>query len=91
MQGGLIGGTWLAPPLGRDRRCAGLCRKALISSRQPSLWKGLGPFSACSPQLCIPVEPFPSQLMLRGETGVFDLRLLGPSQAPFQARLACVS
>lgn len=67
--------------------CAG---KALIS-QQPSLWKGLGLFSACSPQLYIPVEPFPSRLMLRGETGVFDLRLLGPSQAPFQARLACVS
>lgn len=63
--------------------CAG---KALISSQQS--W---GLFSACSPQLCIPVEPFPSRLMLRGETGVFDLRLLGPSQAPFQARLACVS
>lgn len=70
------------------RGCAG---KALISSQQPSLCKELGLISACSPQLCIPVEPFPSRLMLRGETRVFDLRLLGPSQAPFQARLACVS
>lgn len=32
------------------RGCAGLCRKALISSR--SLWKGLGLFSPCSPQRC---------------------------------------
>lgn len=45
-----------------------------------SLWKGLGLFSACSPQLCIPVEPFPSRLMLQGESRVSDLRLLGPSQ-----------
>lgn len=71
------------------RGCAGLCRMTLISSQ--SLWKGLGLFSPCSPQRCIPVELFPSRLMLQGETGVFDLRLLGPSQPPFQARLACVS